>query len=158
MSIPPDRDAKLLGGVDYANFNELLDTVSLQFKTNQVSPNSTVEFAVDEDEDIVKSVTQTPKDVDLLSKGRLVVIRVNIPSGSSNTAISVYQSNDFDEINQVARITQLDQADSPESFNLSGAFGVPYVNKQGENEIYIKISENSGVATEYELDLYWYNI
>jgi hypothetical protein len=158
MSIPPDRDAKLLGGVDYANFNELLDTVSLQFKTNQVSANSTVEFAVDEDEDIVKSVTQTPEDVDLLSKGRLVVIRVNIPSGSSNTAISVYQSNDFDEINQVARITQLDQADSPESFNLSGAFGVPYVNKQGENEIYIKISENSGVATEYELDLYWYNI
>ena len=158
MSIPPDRDAKLLGGVDYANFNELLDTVSLQFKTNQVSGNSTAEFAVDEDEDIVESVTQTPEDVDLLSKGRLVVIRINIPSGSSNSAISIYQSDNFDEINQVAKITQLDQADSPESFNLSGAFGVPYVNKQGENEIYVKISENSGVDTEYELDLYWYNI
>jgi hypothetical protein len=158
MSIPPDKDAKLLGGIDYANFNELLDTTSLEIKTNQVTPNSTVQFKASEEEDIVNKVAQTPDSADLLTKGRLVVIRVNIPSGSSDSDISIYQSENFDEINQVVRVTGLDEADSPESFNLNGAFGVPYLNKQGDNQLYIEIDENSGTATEYELDIYWYNI
>jgi hypothetical protein len=158
MSIPPDKDAKLLGGIDYANFNELLDTVSLEIKTNQVDSNSTVQFTASEEEDIVDEVTQTPDNADLLTKGRLVVIRVNIPSGSSDSDISIYQSENFDEINQVVRIEGLDQADSPEAFNLNGAFGVPFLNKQGDNQLYIQIDENSGIATKYELDIYWYNI
>lgn len=158
MSIPPDKDAKLLGGIDYANFNELLDTSSLVIKTNQVGSNSTVKFAASEDEDIVNSVSHTPDGSELLLKGRIVVVRVNIPSGSTDSDISIYQSDQFDAINQVVRITGLDQADSPESFNLNGAFGVPYLNKQEEENIYIQIDENSGIATEYELDIYWYNI
>jgi hypothetical protein len=158
MSIPPDTDAKLLGGIDYANFNELLDTVSLEIKTNQVDSNSTVQFRASEEEDIVDEVTQTPDNTDLLTKGRLVVVRINIPSGSSDSDISIYQSENFDEINQVVRIEGLDQADSPEAFNLNGAFGVPFLNKQGDNQLYIQIDENSGIATKYELDIYWYNI
>lgn len=146
----------LRGETDYGSFRrQLLGFNSVTVETNTVSGGTTEFFEISEDEDIVSSIEKIPEGRDIPRFARLVTIRINIPSGTTDTTLSIYEDESGSDIDQVARIENLDTADSPESFNLSNSNGLPFVNQQDENKLYLEIDELSGVDTDYELKLIW---
>jgi len=146
----------LRGETDYGSFRrQLFSFNSVTVETNTVSGGTTEFFEVSEDEDIVSSIEKIPEDRDIPRFARLVTIRLNIPSGTTDTTLSIYEDESGSNIDQVARIENLDSADSPESFSLSSANGLPFVNQQDENKLYLEIDELSGVNTDYEIKLIW---
>lgn len=137
---------------------ELFTFNSVTVTTNAVSASGTELFEISEDEDIVDSVSFIPDDRDLPSFGRLINIRVNIKSGSTDTTLSIYEDESGSDIHQVTEITNLDTNDSPESFNLANGSGLPFVNQNEENKLYLQIDEISGNQSEYEIKLLWSNV
>lgn len=151
--------ANLKGETDFATLRrELFGFNSVTIETGTVSANATELFEVTEDEDIVDSVTLSPTDRELPKFGRLIAIRVNIESGSTNTTLTIYEDESGNAIDQTAQITNLDISDSPESFTLANSSGLPFVNQQDENTVHLEIDELSGNNSEYEIKLIWSSV
>lgn len=151
--------ANLKGETDFATLRrELFGFNSVTIETGTVSANATELFEVTEDEDIVDSVTFSPTDRELPKFGRLIAIRVNIESGSTNTTLTIYEDESGNDIDQTAQITNLDISDSPESFTLANSSGLPFVNQQDENTVHLEIDELSGNNSEYEIKLIWSSV
>jgi len=149
----------LKGELDFGSIRrELYSFNSVTIETGSVSANGTELFEVDEDEDIVSSLTYTPTDENLPKFGRFLAIRINIESGSTNTTLTLYEDETGNAIDQTAQITNLDANDSPESFVLGGDAGIPFVNQQDENTVHLEIDELSGIQSEYEIKLIWSNV
>lgn len=147
------------GPVDYGTLKrELLSFNSVIVETNTVSANDTTLFEVSEEEDIISNLDFTPEDRDLPKYGRLVAIRVNVVSGSTDTTLSIYEGEDGNAIDQTAQIQNLDTSSSPESFTLGGDSGFPFVNQEDENTLHLEIDELSGSNSEYEIKLIWSNV
>jgi len=150
---------KLKGQFDFTSFKrELFSFNSVLVETGTISGNTTELFQISEDEAVVDSVTLSPPSAEFPRFGRLLTIRVNIESGSSDTTLSIYEGESGNAIDQVAQITNLDQADSPESFNLANNYGLAFVNQEDENAIHIEIDELSNNNSEYEIKLIWVEV
>jgi hypothetical protein len=148
----------LKGEIDFTTFRrELFGFNSVVVKTGTISSNSTEFFAIDESEDIVDSVNFTPSNRELPRFGRLLTITVNVVSGSTDTTLAIYEDESGAAIHQTTEITNLDVSGSPESFNLNGGIGQPFVNQQDESELYLEIGELSGNDAEYEVKVTWAN-
>jgi len=151
--------ANLKGETDFATLRrELFGFNSVTIETGTLSANATELFEVTEDEDIVDSITLSPADRELPKFGRLLSIRVNIVSGSTDTTLTVYEDESGNAIDQTAQITNLDISDSPESFTLANNSGLPFVNQQDENAVHLEIDELSGNDSEYEIKLIWSSV
>lgn len=158
MSANGPGEARLLGGIDYADLSDLGLVNVLTLKTNQVSPNSTVQFSASEEDSLIDTLDITPEDVSLPNRARVVHVKANVSSGSTDSRVRVYQSETFNEIEQVVDINGLVVTDSPDSYVLGGGLGVPFVNKEQESDVYFEISENSNNASVYEIEMSWYSI
>jgi len=149
----------LKGETSYSSFRrQIYSFNSVLIETGTVSSNGTELFEISEGEDIVDSLTFTPSGEDLPKFGVLKVIRVNIESGSTNTTLTIYEDESGNDIDQAAQITNLDSADSPESFTLGESGGLPFVNQQDQNTLHLEIDELSGNDSEYEIKLIWSNV
>ena len=154
-----DDDANFLGGLDYSQITQIGKFVTATVSINEINANGTEQFTISEDESIVESVDVIPGDSELPNRARLISVRVNVEDGTStDTDVKVYQSNGFEQINEVVRITELAAADTPDTFLLAGGIGTPFTNKQGEHNLHVEIDENSGNTATYELEINWLNI
>lgn len=158
MSANGPAQARLRGGIDYADLSSLGLVNVLTLKTNQISPNSTVQIRASEQDDLVDTLKLTPEDADLPNRARVVHVKANVVSGSTDSDLRVIQSETFNEIEQVVDISGLTANDTPDSYVLGGGLGTPFVNKEQENEAYFEIIENSGNASVYEVEMSWYSI
>jgi hypothetical protein len=146
----------LKGEIDFGAFQrELFSFDSVTVETNTISGNSTEFFEISEDEDIVNSVDLVPKDGELPKFARIVTIRINIVSGSTNSTVRLYEDENGDAVDQTAEIQNLDIADSPETFSLSNYVGLPFANQQSENAIYLEIIEQSNTDSVYQVKVIW---
>ncbi|EGQ44096.1 MAG: hypothetical protein J07AB43_01550 [Candidatus Nanosalina sp. J07AB43] len=158
MSERFQKDVNFLNGIDYTELKKFGRFSTLTLKTNEVASNDTVEFPADSGEAIVSSVDILPEGEVKPKTARVLALTLNISSGSTDSSVSMFQSSGFEEINRVASVTALSQGGTPSTFNLGGGLGNPFTNKQGENEVYFKIEENSGNPSTYEIELNWANI
>lgn len=151
----PDRNADFIGGIDYSEFGQVGRFVTATVSTNQLSGNSSKEFRISEDDEFVDTVTINPEDGILPKRARIISAKIYIDGGSTDTSFKVFQSDSFDPINQVINVQNISAGDTPETYSLSGGMGTPYVNKEGENDIHIKLTESSGINSSYDLELNW---
>lgn len=152
------RDVNFLEGIDYTELKKFGRFSTLTLSTNEVAANDTVQFAASSSENIVSSVDILPEEEDKPKMARAISLSVNVASGSTDSRIAMFQSSGFEEINRVVSISALDVNTTPESYNLGGGIGTPFMNKQQENEVHFLIEENSGNASTYDIELSWANI
>ena len=155
---PGPVDARLRGGIDYADLSDIGLVSVLTLKTEEISANSTAQIRASEEDDLVDTVDLTPEGADLPNRARVVHVKANVASGSTDSDLRVIQSETFNEIEQVVDISGLTTNDTPDSYVLGGGLGTPFVNKEQENEAYFEIIENSGNASVYEVEMSWYGI
>lgn len=134
-----------------------LNLNALEFKTNTISANDTVTFPVKQSNSNISSLDLFPDDASQPQEGRLVLIRLNVVSGSTSTNFSVYQDSSATDINQVAKFTGAGTGNTPDSFILGQGFGVPFLNKDGENLFHVQIDETDGADSVYEVEMQWQN-
>lgn len=158
MSGSGPSQASLFGGVDYANLSDFASVDTLTIQTTQISADATVQFSANIGQDEVDSISTTPDDAELPNRARVVQVKANVDSGSTDSTLKVFQSDSFDAIDQVAVITNLDTNDFTSSYVLGGGLGSIFVNKQNENQVYFEIDELSSNASEYSIELAWYDI
>jgi len=163
MSVNGPEDANLLGGLDYEKLSELGNVKAVTITTNQVSGSSTEQFKADEGDAIVDSVELTPETTSLPKNARIVSVKVNAVVVDSNNPstdsdFAVYQSSSYNEIEQVVSVSNIDVEDNPTTYILGGGLGMPFINKEGDNQIYFEFEELSGNIVEYSLELTWYSI
>lgn len=156
MSSKKDR-INLRGGVDYADLNQLGVVEVLTITTNQIGANNTAQFKADSSEDEVDTINTVPSDANLPKNGRIVHVKVNVESGSTDSKFKVVQSSTFNDIEQVVNIDNFGVSDDPASYVLGGGLGTPFINKQEENQIYFEIDELSGNAATYSFEVSWYS-
>lgn len=146
----------LKGEIDFGAFqSELFSFESVTVKTNTISSNSTELFEISEDESVVDTVELVPEDGEIPRFARIVTIRINIVSGSSNSIVRLYEDENGNAVDQTAEIQNLDIVDSPETFSLSNYVGLPYANQQDENAMHLEIVEQSGNDSVYEIKIIW---
>jgi len=158
MSANGPAEARLLGGIDYADLSDLGLVSVLTLKTNEISANTTAQFNASEDDDLVDTIQLTPEDATLPNRARIVHVKANVVSGSTDSDLRVIQSETFNAIEQVVDISGLTINDNPNSYILGGGLGMPFVNKEEESEAYFEIVENSNNASVYEIEMSWYSI
>ena len=151
-------DVNFLEGIDYTELKKFGDFSTLTLQTDTIGANDEVQFRASTAEDAVSSVNITPEVAEKPKKARLIFIRVNVRSGSTDSRISVFQSQTYNEIDRIASISSLTESETPEGYQLGGGFGTPFTNKEEDNEIYFQVSENSGNDSEYDIELNWLNI
>lgn len=152
-------EANFLGQLDYSEITQVGRFATATVTTNQVSANATESFEVSEDEPIVDAVNIIPEDQDLPTRARLISVKVNIDQNTStDTDIKLFQSENIDPINEVVRITNVSEGDTPDTFVFGGGIGTPFINKQEESKIYIEIDELSGNDATYGIELNWLNL
>ena len=151
-------DVNFLEGIDYTELKKFGAFSTLTLQTNEISANDTVQFRADSSEPEVLTVEILPDVAEKPKTARLISLKVNVRSGSTDSSIALYQSNTFNEIERVVSISSLDVTETPESYNLGGGLGTPFTNKQQDNEVYFQVDENSGIASEYDIELNWLNI
>jgi len=152
------EDINWLDGVDYTELKKFGRFATLTITTSEIDANGTEQFSASESEDVVDTFNLTPSNTDLPNIARVIGLKVNVSSGSTDSRISVYQSQDFNEIDQVVAVKELSESTTPESYMLGSGLGTPFINKEGEDQVYFQVEENSGVASEYGIELYWANI
>lgn len=151
-------DVNFLEGIDYTELKKFGRFSTLTLSTNEIAGNDTVQFAADPAEDNVSEVDITPEGEEKPKTARIIALKLNVRSGSTDSSISMFQSRDFDEIDRVVSVSSLDVSSTPESYNLGGGIGTPFTNKQEENEVYFQVNENSGQTSVYDIELNWLNI
>lgn len=152
------EESDYLGGVDYDKLSEIAKFTTLTLTTNQVSANGNEQFAASEDESIADTVDIYPEDEPIIKAGRIISIKINVSSGSTDSTVTLYQSPDYNDINQVTSISSLDVSGTPQTYMLGSGLGTPYINKEGESQVYLEINEQSNNASNYEIELYWLDI
>lgn len=130
---------------------------ALELTTNTISSNATVTFPIESGNANVDTLNLFPSDAEQPKEGRLVLIRIHVVSGSTDTDIRIFQDESATSINQVSEITNAGTGDTPDSFILGQGTGVPFLNKDGDNLFHIEISENSSNDSVYEIELQWFN-
>lgn len=158
MSFSFDRDVNYLDGMDYTELIKFGRFTTLTLKTEKVEANGTEQFKASTEDDIVASTDIVPDNGVLPGTARVVAVKFNVRSGSTDSSIKVFQSNSYDEIDQVVFIESLDIDTTPETYILGAGIGTPFTNKEGENQVYFEVDENSGTASEYDIELNWLNI
>lgn len=158
MSSRFSGDVNFLEGIDYTELKKFGRFSTLTLSTNEVGANSTVQFSANTAENIVSSVEINPEGEDKPMMARVIALKLNVSSGSTDSSIAMYQSSDYNEIDRVVSVSSLDVSSTPESYNLGGGIGTPFTNKEGENEVYFQVDENSGNASRYDIELNWLNI
>lgn len=152
-------NGKLVGGINSSSLRrELFRIESVTVTTNQISGGTTEFFSINGEEEIVSDVEFAPDETNLPRFGRLISIRINVVTGSTNSSVAVYESETQDAINQVTEIENLDTNTSPESFTLAGAIGLPFINQEDDRELYLEIDEQSAANAEYEVKLIYASV
>ena len=158
MSSRITEEVEFLDGIDYTELRKFGDFTSVTVSTGQVDPNSTVQFETDTSDPIIESLDIFPTGGELPDRARLIGVKVNVRSGSTDSDVKIFQSSSYDEIEQVVSIVSLDQSSTPETYILGSGIGTPFINKEEESMIYVEVSENSGSASEYDIEIYWLDI
>jgi len=158
MSFNITEDADYLGGIDYSDLTRIGKFQNALVITNQIQANATEEFQADESDDIVKSIEKQNPDAPLPGFARLIDVKINVRGNSSNLDIEIFQSESYREIDRVVRISQESVSATPNNFTLGAGIGVPYVEKDGGNQIYFRVEENSGSTCEVDIEFNWLNI
>jgi len=158
MSFNFDRDVNYLDGMDYTELIKFGRFTTLTLKTEEIEANGTERFKASTEDDIVTSTGIVPEDGVLPGTARMVAVKFNVRSGSTNSSIKIFQSNSYEEIEQVVSIRDLDINSTPETYILGAGIGTPFTNKEQENQVYFQVDENSGIASEYDIELNWLNI
>jgi hypothetical protein len=151
-------DVNFLEGIDYTELKKFGRFSTLTLSTNEIAGNDTVQFAADPAEDIVSEVDINPEGEEKPDMARIIAIKLNVKSGSTDSSIAMFQSDGYEEINRVVSVSSLDVSSTPESYNLGGGLGTPFTNKEGESEVYFEVDENSGNDSRYDIELNWLNI
>lgn len=151
-------DVNFLEGIDYTELKKFGRFATGTIATDTIDANATETLSASESDNLVSSVNIKPESAELPKVARLIGAKVNISQGSSDSRVAVFQSGDFNEIDQVISISSLTQSSTPETYILGSGIGTPFINKEDENQVHFKIEENSGADSTYEIELYWANI
>lgn len=158
MSFNITDDADYLGGIDYSDLTRMGKFENAVVITEQISANATEQFKADDSEDIVKDVQIHNDDAPLPSFARLIDVKINIRGNSTDVDVAVYQGDQFREIDQVIRVEGENVSDSPSTYTLGAGIGVPYVERDSENQIYFEVAEKSGATCEVDIEFDWLNV
>jgi len=151
-------DVNFLDGLDYTELKKFTRFSAGTVVTEEIGANATETFTASESDNLVDTLDIYPDTANLPKVARLIAAKINIASGSTDSAVSVFQSPNYNEIDQAISVSKLTESDTPETYVLGSGLGTPFVNKEGENQVYFQVEENSGNATVYEIELYWVNI
>jgi len=158
MSFNIQEDANFVGGIDYSDLTKIGKFNNGEIITEELSANSTEQFKFDESDDFVKEANKLRDESLLPVFARLIDIKVNVRGSSTESAIRVFQSNSYREIDQVVNVGDNTVANTPSTFTLGSGIGVPFVNKQEEEQIYFEIEEISGNPSSYDIEFNWLNV
>jgi hypothetical protein len=158
MSFNITGDADYLGGIDYSDLTKIGKFQNALVITKQIQANTTEEFKAEESEDIVKSIEKESPNAPLPGFARLIDVKLNIRGNSSDVDVEIFQSETYREIDRVVKIREESVSDSPSNYTLGAGIGVPYVEKDGGNQIYFRVEENSGSTCEVDIEFNWLNI
>lgn len=123
------------------------DTIQLDVVTNALGGSATHEFTASADDAEVSAVALRP-DVSLPIEAQIMLVRVIVNSGSTDSDFLIHEDDDRQDIDEVVRITGLSSSDDPQTFQPGGGVGVQFLNQNvpPDNQIYFTIIENSGAA------------
>jgi len=158
MSFNITDDANYLGGIDFSDLTKIGKFSNAVVITKEIDPNTTRQFIADERSDFVNSVELSDTDVILPTIARIISLKVNIRGNSTNSVIRVHQSSQRREIDRVIQISDESVDATPNTFLLGGGIGVPFINKDDEEQIYFEIEEKSGNTSEYDIEFNWLNV
>lgn len=159
MSSSGPVQARLRGGTDYAELSQLGLVNVATITTTSISSGATgVQFEASEDDSQVDTVNLTPSDAILPKRARIVSIKPNVSSGSTDMDVKLVQSDTFNEIDQVVNVSGVNVNEEPSGYVLGGGLGTPFANKQEENAMYFEVDENSGNSTVLQIEVAWYGI
>lgn len=158
MSYGITDDVNFLGDIDYTELLKGGRFTTATIVTQEIDPDSNKQFKASEEDEFVDTVEITPEGHDLPLIARLISVKVNVRGSSTDSRVIVYQSSARDEIDQVADISDLSVSDTPQTFTLGAGLGIPYVNKDRENQIYFEVEELSDNSSEYDIEVNWVNI
>jgi hypothetical protein len=158
MSFGAGEPTDFLNGVDYSEFTQIGRFSTVTVSTGSIDPNGQEKFRASEEESFVESVDIIPEGIDLPKRARIVSVKVNVKGSSTNSTFRLFQSDQYNEIDQVVEIDGLTVSGTPETYNLGGGIGIPFINKEEENQIYFDIEELSGNSSQYSVEVNWLNL
>lgn len=151
------EDVNFLEGIDYSQLRfGRFSTATVV--TGEVSASGSEEFSASGDEGFVQELTTVPEDADLPDIARFVAIKVNVRGSSTNSEIKVFQSEERNEIDQVIAIEEISVNSTPETYVLGAGMGIPFANKERDNDVYFEVNEKSDNPAEYDIEINWLNI
>jgi len=135
------------------------DTNQVTFTTVELSGNESHEFKLDGSEPEIENIQFKPGNVGPAQEGVLLMVRPVVKSGgSTNTTFSIHEDPDRDDIDEVVRLENLNEADLAQTFQPGAGQGVQFENQLGEEEWYITLNELSGVDSVYTIRLRWLDV
>lgn len=134
---------------------ESTDTVQATITTTELAANQTHEISLTSDDQKVDEINFRPTGSDPIQEGKIYLVRPIVQSGSTDTDLTIYESSDRDDVDEVIRIADLSVNDAVQSFQPGSAQGVQFENQEEENQLYITLDENSGIDSVYTIRLRW---
>lgn len=140
------------------SFQRSIETNQVTVTTEELAGNESHDIRLDENDPKIDTIEFRPSDTGPPSEGILYIIRPLVNSGSSDSDISIYESEERNDIDEVIRIEDLSVSDGVSTFQPGSGTGVPFENQEDEEEWYLTITENSGNDSVYTIRLRWFDV
>lgn len=135
-----------------------IETEQVTFTTTTLAGNTTHDIKLGSNDDKIDSVTYKPDDATPPSEGLLLLIRPVADSGTTDSDIFIHEDSSRADIDEVTRIENLSVDDASQTFQPGTGEGIQFQNQDGDDEMFLRIVENSGIDSVYTIRLRWFNV